>query len=55
LAFGGFWWDGMRHPSLFRYGWFDYNLETGRMLLKIMYPVTLPINTGLTRFSLELR
>ncbi len=55
LAFGGFWWDGQRHPSLFRYGWFHYDLESGRMTLKIMYPITLPIHSGLTRFSLELR
>lgn len=55
LKIGGFWWDGFYSRSIFRYGWGGYDRETGELDMRCFYPVTLKINTGLTRFSVELR
>jgi len=54
LAFGGFWWDGAYHRTLFHYGWCDYDRQSGFFRLKIMYPDRLELKPGLTRMSLEL-
>jgi hypothetical protein len=55
LKLGGFWWDGRYTQSIFRYGPSFYDRNTGKFLLRALYPVTLKLNHGLTRFSIELQ
>ncbi len=54
LKLGGFWWDGRYTRSIFRYGPSHYNRNTGDFFLRSLYPATLKLNHGLTRFSIEL-
>ena len=54
LRIGGFWWDGFYNRTIFRYGWGSYNRHTGSFELQVHYPVTMKVNHGLTRVSVEL-
>lgn len=54
LKIGGFWWDGYYSHTLFRYGWAGYDRKTGELDLRCFYPITLKVNAGLTRCSIEL-
>jgi hypothetical protein len=54
LKLGGFWWDGRYTRSIFRFGPSHYNRHTGAFSLRALYPATLTMNQGLTRFSIEL-
>ncbi len=54
LKLGGFWWDGRYTRSIFRFGPSHYDRNTGNFFLRALYPATLKLNHGLTRFSIEL-
>jgi hypothetical protein len=54
LKVGGFWWDGHYNRTIYRYGSAHYDRATGNLFIRAIYPATLKINHGLTRFSLEL-
>ncbi len=54
LKVGGFWWDGRYSRTIYRFGWGHYDRETGNLHLRAFYPVSLKLNHGLTRMSLEL-
>ncbi len=54
LKLGGFWWDGRYTRSIFRFGPSHYDRNTGDFFLRALYPATLKLNHGLTRFSIEL-
>ncbi len=53
LRIGGFWWNGTYSKTIFRYGWGAYNSRTGDFNMTCFYPMTLTINNGLTRMSVE--
>ncbi len=54
LKVGGFWWDGHYHQTIYRLGSGHYDRWTGNLNIRAFYPVTMKLNHGLTRFSLEL-
>ena len=53
LKFGGFWWNGKWHHSLYKLGWNWYDQITGRFMLRSNYPITLKLKPGLNHFDLE--
>jgi len=53
LKIGGYWWNGEFNHSCYRFGWNDYNQKTGRFLIKVFYPITFKLKTGLNRLSIE--